>query len=565
MDTISSDSVSSDTMSSKSIRSVSYLIPILLAVALAGCDSSKTDGGDSGAGRIVSTPSGATGYFSATFGSAPSDFGYGYSGYTGIMNLGTQQVIGEQFGWGPWLIPDNRNFSSPLCPVGTVARDNWPERGPTYSDVYQTIEGGTGRWTSTTFPTSVPKFRLNTTPDCYNTEIASTGWSFYQSRLPSNKLGVAQLTNRFIFPPDGLPFVEPMQPELLGYAWMALPFIPAMTSSLDVPTGDQSWTLLLKATNFAGLVAFYTPETYSNVHASDLTGATRGLDARPALMGSEALELGNLPMKTSTDNSGVRFRRIPPVRFDADENGKTMLLQEMKYYSKGALWNGIQTWMQDGIQPNAFQDGESYPPLLSYCCGWIRFQGEDGSKTSFDEFLKPGVYPTGGGTRGLGMTGTIRTEDGQIALPEYFKEEKPNVWVGIREEEVPGETGLKKATFAKMSRTPAGSLNLSQAGPWTPGGWAAGPFSVALSDGSFVQYVWYRFVDQPAIKRLSLPDADIDRLQLFVEALHRTGGGSSLVFSGPNSGELATLDPSLFVVPPAGLEVGYVPIVISQQ
>jgi len=33
----------------------------------------------------------------------------------------------------------------------------------------------------------------------------------------------------------------------------------------------------------------------------------------------------------------------------------------------------------------------------------------------------------------------------------------------------------------------------------------------------------------------------------------------------PTRGELAALDPALFVTPPAGLEVGYVPIVTRQE
>ena len=42
----------------------------------------------------------------------------------------------------------------------------------------------------------------------------------------------------------------PGQPALLGYGWLALPMIPATTSALGVPTGDQSWTLFLNAQNF---------------------------------------------------------------------------------------------------------------------------------------------------------------------------------------------------------------------------------------------------------------------------------------------------------------------------
>ena len=52
---------------------------------------------------------------------------------------------------GTWILPDNRGYEQPLCPPGTYARDNWPPRGPSYRDVFQTIEGGSGFWTSTQF------------------------------------------------------------------------------------------------------------------------------------------------------------------------------------------------------------------------------------------------------------------------------------------------------------------------------------------------------------------------------------------------------------------------------
>lgn len=36
----------------------------------------------------------------------------------------TTHAANAQFGWGTWLMPDNLAFNSPVCPVGTVARDN---------------------------------------------------------------------------------------------------------------------------------------------------------------------------------------------------------------------------------------------------------------------------------------------------------------------------------------------------------------------------------------------------------------------------------------------------------
>ena len=105
-----------------------------------------------------------------------------------------------------------------------MARDNWPERGPTYRDVFQTIEGGLGFWGSTQFGSSTPKYRMNGTPDCYNTEISSPGWGFGRPiPLKAEKMGMAQLSNRLIVPPDGFTLKAGAHGELLGNAWMALP------------------------------------------------------------------------------------------------------------------------------------------------------------------------------------------------------------------------------------------------------------------------------------------------------------------------------------------------------
>jgi len=64
------------------------------------------------------------------------------------------------------------------------------------------------------------------------------GWSFFYSNegLPDNRLGIAQLSNRLLIPPDALPFQGNPNGQFLGYTWMALPFTDPTTG--DPPTGD---------------------------------------------------------------------------------------------------------------------------------------------------------------------------------------------------------------------------------------------------------------------------------------------------------------------------------------
>jgi hypothetical protein len=50
-----------------------------------------------------------------------------------------------------------------------------------------------------------------------------------------------------------------------------------------------------------------------------------------------------------------------------------------------------------------------------------------------------------------------------------------------------------------------------------------------------------------------------------VEAIHREWTPDRTYLAEPEVGELASLDPGAVVEPPAGMEVGYVPIVTRQE
>ncbi len=507
---------------------------------------------------IAMSATGATGYLHAAVTAPPASYSYGYSGYTSMSRLGGAQAENEQFGWGTWLIPNNLGFSQALCPVGTYARDNWPERGPSYRDVYQTIEGGGGRWTSTAFPSPSPKFRVNSTPDCYSTEVASTGWSFYLAALPANKLGFAQLSNRLLVPPDGITVaIEPLQ-ALLGFGWIALPLIPATTSPLGVPTGDQNLTLFLNATNFRGPVAFFVPETWSAVHALDRSAVGRGLDAQPLLFGSLALEVGNLPMMTATAASGERYRRVPQVAFGTASFGQAMLLQDVRTYAKSAVWDAINLWVQNGTPTTSINASGSTPTILSNPTSSLRMGN---APIVVDAIMSTGILQTGGGGSGIGITGKVLNVDGQATLPEYFRESNGS-WIAIPPTQVPVETGLTTATFTPKARATPATLN---AITWNSAAWASPMMTATLNDGSTVDYVWYRFVDQPAIARLGLDSQVLQKLQAFVISLHQNSGVNGVTIAGPTAGRLATLDPGLIVTPPAGLTNGYVPVVIRQR
>jgi hypothetical protein len=100
---------------------------------------------------------------------------------------------------------------------------------------------------------------------------------------------------------------------------------------------------------------------------------------------------------------------------------------------------------------------------------------------------------------------------------------------------------------------------------------------------SWITWRWYRFGDQPELNQVfaSIPMEAERRdarcfMQQRVERLHRLqnqgqGQAPTRWFDFPFGGEAAlpkekvSLDPSLLVTPPAGLEVGFVPVPVYQR
>ena len=107
--------------------------------------------------RLLSN--GLSGYLSANVQTPPEEFRYGVSLYSSAWPLIEQPIRDFQIGLAStWILPDNRLIQTPLVPHGTVARDSMPERGPSFRDVFQTIEGGLGFWASNRFWSPTARF-----------------------------------------------------------------------------------------------------------------------------------------------------------------------------------------------------------------------------------------------------------------------------------------------------------------------------------------------------------------------------------------------------------------------
>ena len=512
---------------------------------------------------------GLSGYISMDVPAPPDDYGFGVSLYSTAWPLLERPLADFQIGLASiWIVPDNRKIEYSLLPTGTVARDNWPERGPSYRDVFQTIEGGLGFWASTRFGSATSKFRMNGTANGYNHEISSPGWGFGStSALKADEMGIAQLSPWLLVPPDGLTFRDGTCGELFGYAWMVLPLTAAKqtTAGLPVTTGNQSWTLFINAKNFKGPVAFYTPVTWSRISRRHPPAGGRGLDARPGLVTGGAIEINTVPCLVATDAKGTNYSRIPRLQFPADDQGRTILLHNLTHYSKAALYRQVETWLAGGDAASGRFDESAaiVPPCqaralsvrqdkmrIRGCENWVETRAFD--STTFGLQWKPEALEP--------WTGSMR----RGSFPEYCRQTGKEL-LAVAAAAIPAETGLQGAHFNPAVAHESYTAPEKPENVWKTPGPKAGPFRAQLSDGSVVTYWWYRFIDQPSLQDADLSETEKQRLQAVVEKIHRQWTMNKEYLPAPRMGVLATLDSSLIVTPPKGLEVGYVPIATRQS
>jgi len=501
--------------------------------------------------------------YSATQPEDRAAYGYGMGFYSAAWSLIDQPLAHFQIGLASgWILPDNRdNKDTPLAPEGTLAR-NWPERGPTWDSVFQTVEGGLGYWRGNRFRYGPPKFSMNATPQCYDYEVGSPGWSFFYDTeaLPDDRLGIAQLSNRLLIPPDALPFTEDPDGKFFGYTYMALPFTdPVPSVDGKAPTGDFAWTCFLSTANFKGPIGYYIPETWSKI--ADVFDEPflhgRGLDSRPGLMGGGAMEINTVPQIVVEAKDGTTYSKIPKLQWPIDRKGRVVLIQDVTYYSREALYDDFLAWRRGGETPSGafYEKGTFLAELSTRTPG---FQQDGLAIEGVAETFDTEVFDDN--TWGLVWKKKGHAPRGQF--PQYYRHENGKR-VAIPEKEVPRSTGLREAQFRLAS--PGDPFTSPGAGSWASPGAESKLQTAVLGDGSMVTYAWYRFIDQPSFQQYAWSEAKKAELQALAEEIHRSWPIDRDYMAPPTSGELVELDPALFVTPPEGMEVGYVPIVVRQE
>ncbi len=515
--------------------------------------------------RLPQISQGLHGYISMHLPKQKEGFGYGISFYVSVWPLLEKPLSDFQIGLpGTWIVPDNRGFEEPLCPIGTLARDNWPERGPSYRDVFQTIEGGVGFWSNAKFGSLTPKFHMNATANCYNQMVSSPGWGPGQTKaLKGTDMGLAQLSNHLLLPPDGVTFARGTSGEFMGRAYMALPIIGAQPKNKDgVATGDLNWTCFLNAANFKGPVAFYIPEFWSKIANRYPTAQGRTLDIREGVAGSAAIEINTVPRFEAADSKGNVYSRIPRLQFPVNKNGVTVLMEDVTLYSKNAIFLSLKNSLARGHNiAHQFKAEASYHPQ----CSTKPTLYDQGSKPSYISGVDSYFQTTMLGRASYGLKWNKWNKTLQMGyFPQYFKKEGDKL-MAVSPEEVPEQTKLQEQIFTPAKTGMAYTSPTAKGTVWTSPGPTAGPYKAELNDGSVVTYYWYKFADQPSLQSLHLSGEEKNELQKRVELLQANWTINGEYMPPPSEGKLAAIDNAIIVNPPKGLEIGYVPIVTRQE
>ena len=272
-----------------------------------------------------------------------------------------------------------------------------------------------------------------------------------------------------------------------------------------------------------------------------------------------------MPYFENASANGTVYSRVPRLNFPVDAQRLTYMLQDVTAYAKPALYDGVKAWLnggaaipgQFGTAANAAFKPTLTPLPISFTQGPLR----DVPLTGIGAILQTKVVATPGSSAfvvewsGAGTPGVF---------PEYY-EQSGTSRRAVPASAVPADTRLTGLEFMPSTPLPAYISPASAADNWSNPTPRAGPFTTTLNDGTKVTYVWYRFADQPALQTIGWGVPEKERLQTLVEKIHATWLPSDEFIAPPSRGKLSTLEAALFVAPPPGLEVGYVPIVTRQE
>lgn len=471
------------------------------------------------------------------------EFGYGFSWYTNIWPLFTDFNKGMSASAGvTWLLPRTDELTltqyRELC-------------APRQFDM-QSMEGGPG-WVDyqNRYPSLLPKYKFNPVNDCYESDSPATpGWTFSGEPIASGRITPLLLSNNLLVPPDGFVFSPTSAGGMLGIATMALPLRQLITQRDKSVIGDQAWTVFFRASNFSGPVVIYPPQLWAAFTKDNPIRRPFGLDRNVAYQFSGSMEWGGVPYAEYYDGTKFSYSRIPQMQFPVDANGETVFMSNFISYSKRSYWEKLEKALSEESEiGTAFEPSGGIPVKITVSSQPLYQSGKL-------------ITPFGAGKVSALQAGRAFG----IKWPTRNTIEKPaSTFKDVGQTRIPVDASLAPQALTNFSfvQTSVPTFTYETPPTWT---FVKGSevFSRRLTDGSTVQYTWVRFVDQPGVRALGLSTEESEKLQAVATRLQKAWSINPSFIGDPASGEIASLDDSLLVVPPSGLEFGYVPLVIRQ-
>ena len=495
----------------------------------------------------------------------PNKFRSGFSWYSTAWPLTDTVIEGMQLGLsGSWVTPNNESEPASIAQQVCANSADWlrndtinSSNGSRGFDVMQTIEGSLGWWGNQKFKTIMPKFTIGPVQDCYSNQLQGPGWNFFgfasgEDPTPRDKTGLVQISNRMLIPPDGLTLEPDFSGAQVGYSWMSLP-LPTFDHAYNNMAGENSWTMFINSKNFKGPLVFIAPQFFADGLEKNPIQKGLTLDVKSGRLGSLAAEWASIPFYKYTDTAGTVYTKIPGLQFPVDANGNFALSRNLTAYGSSAISNAFRRALASGgALPQSTNPAGIFSPLLNTQTPKIYQEGKILGNLS--RLLAVKVFESRS-AYGFAMGGDVRLEK----LPQYYKE-VGGTRIAIKESEAP--TALVKTKFGSSMQT---STYIYQAPSWwqqSPA--ASGDLTADLRDGSQVTYRWYKFVDQPSLQRFEMNAAEKAGIQGAIEKMQNQWNNFPIM-KNPTVGSLVSFDEGLMVIPPKGLEIGYVPIVVKQN
>ena len=519
---------------------------------------------------------------------SPEDHNYGAFHYTNIHNTLLPESVGAYYQSGlfhTWYRPVD------IYGLSDYSRDKYG---------YHCMEGGAGY-------KPYLRFRSRETPQKFTTGAVAGGFGSFSNGpgqgVPSFKrtqgsrtlgweknlgrYGAAQLSNRLLYPLDGVGFEEGTNNKMLGYGYYTLPLTEPKDSfaNTDAPVGNRCWTLFFNTTNFKGPVCFFTP--YHWAKRSIDHENVRGMcfdDSLLKVNSTYQRETNVIPGKQWEAPNGDVYYRITPYTLPVDDDNIGRF-GSAPMTIDSTMWDRVAAW---------FNGGEPAAPTFGKVGKAIHVRKSTGGRLAytFDKKVRVNASSFSKSVKDQDPSAAafswdpklMKRLDGKdlIQIPEYYVLRQGKKTADpIPASEVPRASKLRDVRFPEDARddfkfdgfldapitTPLNPAYKHQdeiVAVWKKPGPVAGPFVTQLSDGSQATYYWYKFNEQPAMLNSYMDDAERSLVQKRVEMIHSEWSITDNFVPDPKQ-ELAALDQGLIVTPPRGLEVGYVPICVHQQ